>query len=63
MMEAEVAGLAMMREIAERGLELAKHRDPESQTRIREFLDLYRFMEREMPLLLEKWRQTQGDQS
>jgi len=42
----------MVRQLAERGLQLLKQAAPERQARLREMRDLYAFFEREMPTML-----------
>jgi DNA-binding transcriptional regulator GbsR (MarR family) len=43
------------RRLADQGLELLKDRTPEQQARLREVRDLYAFMERELPAMLERY--------
>ncbi len=53
-----VEAMAASRALGEMGLRLLERRDaPASQTqRLREFVAMYAFWEREMPALLERWR-------
>ena len=53
--------LKAMRELAERGLKLTENRDPVLQERLREARDIYAYLEREYPLLLEKWEREHRD--
>jgi DNA-binding transcriptional regulator GbsR (MarR family) len=43
------------RQLAERGLELLAHRSPESRGRLQEVRDVYAFMERELPAMLDRF--------
>jgi DNA-binding transcriptional regulator GbsR (MarR family) len=43
------------RKLAERGLELLADQPPERQTRLREMRDFYAFIEKEFPILLDRW--------
>ena len=47
--------LSALRKLAERGLELMKGQDSELKQRLKEAHDLFSFMEREYPLLIERW--------
>lgn len=51
----KVVSFTLMRELAERGLELLGDRPPEARARLEELHDLYVFFEREFPLLLDKF--------
>lgn len=44
-----------LRQLAERGLELMEGQDSELRKRLEEALDLFSFLEREYPLLIERW--------
>lgn len=44
------------RELATQGLDLLTDPEGEEGARLREMRDLYTFFERELPLLIEKWR-------
>ena len=46
--------------LATRGLALLADRPPESRERLEMVASLYAFMDRELPLLLEKWRRESG---
>ncbi len=48
--------LTAMRELAKRGLKLTENQDTALQERLREARDLYAYLEREYPLLLERWQ-------
>ena len=47
--------LSALRKLAERGLELMEGQDSELKQRLQEARDLFGFMEREYPLLIEHW--------
>ena len=47
--------ITMMRQLAERGLEILQDSSPESRQRLMDMRDLYAFFEREMPMLLDKF--------
>jgi DNA-binding transcriptional regulator GbsR (MarR family) len=58
----QMARTAEMRVLAERGLVLVADQGEESRARLEELHHLYSFMEREMPVLLERWaRERSGD--
>lgn len=47
--------LSALRKLAERGLELMGGQDSELKQRLQEAHDLFSYMEREYPLLIERW--------
>jgi DNA-binding transcriptional regulator GbsR (MarR family) len=47
--------LSALKQLTERGLELTKKRDSEIKKRLQEARDLFSFLEREYPLLIERW--------
>ncbi len=47
--------LSALRKLAERGLELMEAQDSELKQRLQEARDLFGYMEREYPLLIERW--------
>ena len=47
--------LSALRKLAERGLELMEGQDSELKQRLEEARDLFSYMEREYPLLIEHW--------
>jgi DNA-binding transcriptional regulator GbsR (MarR family) len=47
--------LSALRKMAERGLELMEGQDTEIKQRLQEAHDLFSYMEREYPLLIERW--------
>lgn len=47
--------LSALRQLAERGLELMEGQDSELKQRLQEARDLFSYMEREYPLLIERW--------
>lgn len=53
----QVAGSAAFREMAERGLELAGHGDPEARRGLEAMRDFYGFWERELSEVLARWEQ------
>ena len=55
MIRQTVYELTAMRELAERGLKLSTNKDQHLQERLTEARDLYAFLEREYPLLIERW--------
>jgi hypothetical protein len=54
-LRAKVDHLTLFRELAERGLDLVKDFEPARGSRLRELHDIYDFLEREYPLLLDRW--------
>lgn len=54
-MHGSIARIRHGREITERGLELIAGLPPHERERLEEFRDVFGFMEREYPLLLERW--------
>jgi DNA-binding transcriptional regulator GbsR (MarR family) len=50
-----------MRELAEEGLALRLDADERSTERLREMRDFYAFYERELPAVIERWRQERRD--
>ena len=52
----DLARLRLFRELLQRGEALLQGSPAASRARIEELLDLYLFMERELPLLIERWR-------
>ena len=55
--EKRLGALMSFQELANRGLELLRDAPPERSAHLRELLSMYSFMERELPLLFERWRQ------
>ena len=49
--------IRMMRQIAERGLELLAGKTPLTLKWLQEMRDVYTFLEREFPTLIERWEQ------
>ena len=47
--------LTALRKLAERGLELMEAQDSELKQRLQEARDLFSYMEREYPVLIERW--------
>ena len=54
-MQARMAQVTAMRQLADKGLSLLSQETPERQSRLQEMHDMYAFFEREMPLLLARW--------
>ncbi len=52
-----------LHQVVERGLSLLQDSNPERQQRLREAHDLYAFLERELPALLQRWEQERKKQS
>ena len=50
--------LRAMRELAARGLIVMEDEDIQQRHRLQEFYDLYAFLEKEIPVLFERWEQT-----
>ena len=50
---------AALRQLAERGLELLPTDAPARRTRLQTMHDLYEFLERELPKLIERWQKEQ----
>ena len=57
LIKSELAVMTGLHQMVERGLAMAAGRDFEYQQRLREAHDLYAFLERELPALLERWEQ------
>ena len=51
----DIAEISNGYQLAERGLQLMDGRPAEQQERLKEARDLYAFLEREYPLLIEQW--------
>lgn len=51
----DMARVGLFTDLCRRGLSLLEDEPPEHRARLQELHDLYAFMEKEMPLLLEKW--------
>ena len=49
--------ITMLRQLAERGLELVKGKNPLIRQGLEEMRDIYAFYEREFPALVERWEQ------
>jgi DNA-binding transcriptional regulator GbsR (MarR family) len=58
--EARIKAMIEFRVLADRGLELLADTPETQQERLREVAALYAFLERELPLLLERWREERG---
>ena len=56
MLTRRYATTAAFRELTERGLDLLEEADAERRERLEQVADLYRFLETELPALLERWR-------
>lgn len=64
LMLGEHARMALYREAADRGLDLLSDAAPERRARLLEFRELFEFLEREYPLLLQhfaEWRAARED--
>ena len=47
--------IKMMRQVAEHGIELMSDKTPLSQKWLEEMRDIYVFLEKELPILMERW--------
>ena len=59
LIKAQMQSMTGLHQMVERGLTMltvAEGRDPESTQRLREAHDLYAFLERELPALLQRWQ-------
>ncbi|VAW43627.1 hypothetical protein MNBD_CHLOROFLEXI01-913 [hydrothermal vent metagenome] len=52
---------AVMREMAEQGLALLAEKSADQQQRLQDMHGLYLFLERELPLLLERWHEEHNE--
>jgi DNA-binding transcriptional regulator GbsR (MarR family) len=57
LLRTEMQIFSEVRALSERGLEVLENEPPEVRKRLKEGRDLFRFVEREYPLLIEKWQQ------
>lgn len=55
MTKQRMAQITAFRQLAEKGLELLKDTSPRHQQRLQEMHDIHAFLERELPLLDERW--------
>jgi len=53
--------IKMVRQLAEYGLELLKDKTPLTQQWLEEMRDVYTFLEREFPVLLQRWEQERSE--
>lgn len=53
--------LKAMRELAGRGLALMEDEDIQQRQRLQEIHDLYNFLEKEIPMLFERWKQEHNE--
>jgi DNA-binding transcriptional regulator GbsR (MarR family) len=53
----KLEGIAIFRQLAERGLQLLDDESPENRQRLLEMHALYTFFEGELPLLFKRWQQ------
>ncbi len=63
MIRQSVYEIAALRELAERGLKLTADKDHRLQERLTEARDLYAFLEREYPLLIQRWEKEHRETS
>lgn len=54
------AQIALMRQLAEQGLNLLTGNSPERRRRLQNMRDLYLFLEEELPKLTERWQKQQA---
>ncbi len=57
MTEQHISQIAAFRKLAERGLDLLKGTPPPVQKRLQEMRDIHAFLERELPLLHQRWEE------
>jgi len=55
MTEQRISQISAFRKLAERGLDLLKDTPPPLQKRLQEMRDIHAFLERELPLLHQRW--------
>jgi len=55
MSEQHISQISAFRKLAERGLDLLKNTPPPLQKRLQEMRDIHAFLERELPLLHQRW--------
>ncbi|MGG6294633.1 GbsR/MarR family transcriptional regulator [Leptolyngbya sp. AN02str] len=60
MTEQRLAQIVAFRKLAERGLDLLKEAPPVQQKRLQEMRDMHAFLERELPLLNQRWEEEQA---
>lgn len=63
MTKQRIAQITAFRQLAERGLELLADSPPRLSDRLQEMRDIHAFLERELPLLDERWEREQAEQS
>lgn len=56
-MERSAQQFTGFRKMADRGLTVLAHVEPERRQRLQEMYDLYTFIEREFPQILERWKE------
>ncbi|CAN5880810.1 MarR family transcriptional regulator [soil metagenome] len=57
LMRRELESLARFRQMAERGLDIAKSDSPEARINLEEMHEFYGYWEKEMPAVLERWEE------
>jgi DNA-binding transcriptional regulator GbsR (MarR family) len=60
LLEVQSDKISMARALAARGISMLEAEGPPADGRLREMHDLYCFLERELPLLLERWKHDYG---
>ncbi len=60
LLRTQMQAMTGLHQVVERGLALLAKDDPERLSRLREAHDLYAFLERELPLLFERWERDRG---
>lgn len=63
MTKQRMAQITAFRQLAEKGLELLQDTPPRLQRRLQEMRDIHAFLERELPLLDERWELEQKQQT
>jgi DNA-binding transcriptional regulator GbsR (MarR family) len=61
LIKAQMQVMTGLHQMVERGLVLLEDRDPVLRERLREAHDLYAFLERELPLLFQRWESERGN--
>jgi DNA-binding transcriptional regulator GbsR (MarR family) len=62
-MRASLAEVTQMKNLADRGLQILKDRPEQSRHRLQEMYALFKFLEQEFPVLVDRWEQQQIDKA
>jgi len=60
LLRTEMQMFSEIRQLSERGLDVLKNEPPKARARLMEGRDLFTFVEKEYPLLIDKWQQQKG---